>query len=110
MSQKKKELPATKAGTPAAQETRKPVQAFRVEDVSCSIWAREVQVQGKPRTFHSCTFERSYKDRDGSYRYTKTFDPDSLGKLVTLCHQASEWITEAQAMADQNTAAEQEAD
>ena len=88
------EQPAATTAANATQEAaRKPVTTIRVEDVSCSIWAREHLVQGKPKVFYSCTIERSYKDRDGRWRYTKSLDPDSLGQVVAVCQQASETIS-----------------
>src|SRR5689334_300709 len=86
------ETPAAEAATASQNAKPKPTQTFRVEDVSCSIWAREYTVQGKLRTFYSCTFERSYKARDGGYRYTKSFDLDSLGKLVAVAQKAAEYL------------------
>ena len=54
--------------------------------------AREAMVQGQPKTFYSVTMERSYKDRDGAWKYTKSFDQDSLGKIVSLAQQAEQTI------------------
>ena len=77
----------------AAQEAkRKPVATLRVEDCSASVWAREALVQGQPKIFYSVTLERSYKDRDGAWRYTRSFDANSLGKLGSLCQEAAEAI------------------
>lgn len=87
------EQPAAKtAAKPSQDAKRKPVATIRVEDCSASIWAREHVVQGEPRVFYSVSLERSYKDRDGAWRYTKSFDLESLGKVVSLCQQASETI------------------
>lgn len=83
--------PAT-AEQPSQDVKRKPAAVIRVDDCSASIWAREVMVQGQPRTFYSITLERSYKDRDGAWKYTKSFDADSLGKIVSLTQQAEEKI------------------
>lgn len=80
---------------------RSPVKTLRVEDCSASIWSRDFMVQGQMRTFISVTFERSYKDRDGAWKYTKSFDADSLGKLVALCQQASEAIPALQQAGEQ---------
>jgi len=78
----------------ASQEAkRKPVATLRAEDCSASVWAREALVQGKPTIFYSVTLERSYKARDGAWRYTRSFDASSLGKLVSLCHEAAETIS-----------------
>lgn len=94
MSKKNKEVASPTEAKPAATDKRRPIKTLHVEDVNCSIWAREHEYQGQLRTFYSCTFEHSYKDRDGTYRYTKSFDLDSLGKIVELCRQASDWISE----------------
>jgi hypothetical protein len=85
------QAPAT-AEQPSQDAKRKPVAVIRVDDCSASIWAREVMVQGQPKTFYSVTLERSYKDRDGAWKYTRSFDQDSLGKIVSLCQQAEEKI------------------
>lgn len=83
---------ATDAANALPEVVRKPVATIRAEDCSASIWAREHLVQGKPKTFYSISLERSYKDRDGRWRYTRSFDRDSLGAVVSLCQQASESI------------------
>ena len=99
---KPEEQPAAKDAAPVAK--RRPVKTLRVEDCSVSIWARDFVVQGQPRTFYSVTLERSYKDRDGQWRYTKSFELESLGKLVTLCQQASEFIHGLQQDAERSAA------
>jgi hypothetical protein len=91
---RKEESPAATDAAPAAK--RLPVKTFRIGDCSASIWAREFVAQGQPRTFYSTTLERSYKDRDGAWKYTKSFDLDSLGSVVALCQQASEAIAALQ--------------
>ena len=84
---------ATSATTSSPNAKKKPVATVRADDVSASVWAREFIVQGNPKSFYSVTLERSYKDRDGAWKYTKSFDADSLGKVVSVCQQASEAIT-----------------
>jgi hypothetical protein len=94
MVKKNKDVAGTKPAetTPSQDVKRKPAATIRVDDCSVSIWAREFVVRGEPKVFYSVTFERSYKDRDGGWKYTKSFDADSLGKIVTLCQQAEEKI------------------
>ena len=104
MAKKIKEDPGTTpegtAATEAAPATqgakRRPVQSFREGDVSASIWARRSEYQGKPVTFHSLSVERAYRDRDGSYRYTKNFDANDLGALLTVIQRSAEYISDAQ--------------
>lgn len=104
---KKKDVAAADSAAETAPEAkRRPVTTIRVEDCSASIWSRQHQYQGKQRVFYSVTLERSYKDRDGAWRYMRSFDPDSLGKIVSLCQQASEAVTELQ---KQDAAKQQEA-
>jgi hypothetical protein len=97
-STKRKKDAATRADTaaqaaPAAQDAkRRPVHTLRLDDCSASVWAREVTTQGAPRTFYSVTLERSYKDRDGTWKYVKSFDAESLGKVMSLCQQAGEYV------------------
>lgn len=90
---KTSEQPVAKEATSALPEAkRKPVATIRVDDCSASVWSREFVSQGKPKVFYSVTLERSYKDASGAWKYTKSFDGDSLGKVVSLCQQASETI------------------
>lgn len=81
------------AATDAAPAAKRlPVKTIRVGDCSASIWARDVIARGEPRTFYSVTLERSYKDGEGAWKYSKSFDADSLGSVVALCQQAGEAI------------------
>ena len=97
MAKKQKDLADTKSVATVASDAatavkRQPIKTIRVDDCSLSIWVREATVRREALKFYSCSFERSYKDRDGSWKYTKSFDWESLGKIVTLCQQASEAI------------------
>jgi hypothetical protein len=71
---------------------RRPLTTLRQGDVSGSIWARDHEARGQMTKFYSVTFERSYKDSTGKYCYTRSFNPDDLGALMSLCQQAGEYI------------------
>lgn len=94
-TKKNKDVAAREAAetTPSPEAKRKPEKTFRVEDCSATIWPREIAIKGQQKVFRTISFERSYKDRDGAWRYTKSFDPESLGKIVSLCQQASEYLS-----------------
>jgi hypothetical protein len=84
---------APKTAPPAPQdEKRRPIQSFREDDVSASVWARQHMVRGQLLTFYSVTLERSYRDNTGQYRYTKIFDGDCLGRLAAVIQKAAEYI------------------
>ena len=91
ISKKKKDVPSARAET-AADPASGPVKVLRIDEVSASIFARTRTVQGEPLTFHSVSFSRSYKDAAGERKYTKNFDTDDLGAIVSLAQQASEYI------------------
>jgi len=40
----------------------------------------------------SVSFTRSYKDAAGRYQYTKSFDAEDLGKVVSVAQQATEYL------------------
>ncbi len=69
-----------------------PVKVFRLDDVSVSLFARQRSFQGRPATFHSASFSRSYKDAAGERKYTKNFDADDLGKVAELSQMAAQHI------------------
>ena len=81
----------TAAKDTATAAKRQPIKTIRVDDCSASIWARDAVIRGDSVRFFSVSFERSYKGKDG-WKYTKSFDAESLGKVITLCQQASEAI------------------
>jgi hypothetical protein len=87
-------VPETNPANASLDAKRRPLRTIRVDDCSASIWAREYVVQGQPKLFYTVMLERSYKDRDGLWKYSRSFDPESLGKIVALCQQASEVIHE----------------
>ena len=69
-----------------------PVKVFKAEDVSASVFVRDVPVKGEVRTFYSVSFSRSYRDSKNERRYVKSFNLEDLGKVVTVAQQADEYI------------------
>jgi hypothetical protein len=92
MSHKKNKDVSSDAEAAPAPAKRLPVKTIRVGDVSASVWERLHQTKDGTLTFYSVSFERSYKDRDGAYRYTRSFDPECLGRLVAVVQEASEYL------------------
>jgi hypothetical protein len=79
-----------------AEPKNRPLQTYREGDLSVSIWRREVN----GRVFHSCSFERTYRDAKGEYRYTRYFGLDDLGRVISLAQRASEYLQELASEAD----------
>lgn len=88
MDDKKKKAPA-----PAeADQANGPIKVFVLDDVSASVFSRDVPVNGQERTFYSVSFSRSYRDSSGTRKYVKTFNLEDLAKVVTVAQQADEHI------------------
>ena len=68
-------------------------ETLRVDDVSASIWPRSITVKGVAKTLYSVTFERSYKT-EFAYKYTRSFDPQSLPRLVEVIRQTEAALKE----------------
>ena len=105
-SRKKNESAATKEVAETAEKSRTPISTLRKGDCSVSIWHRTFAVKGKLTTFFSCSFERSYRDKDQTWRNTKSFGSDDLPKIVLLCQKAETTIAELRASDGEPTAAQ----
>ena len=69
-----------------------PMTTLWVDDVGASIWSREVTVKGEPITYYAVSLERSYRDRDGIRKYSKSFDMEHLPKVIEVCKQTHDWL------------------
>jgi hypothetical protein len=76
----------------ADEAVRAPVKVFRIDDVSASVFAAERQFRGGPVTFYTVSFSRSYQDKDGRRRYTKTFEADDLARVMQLAQEAGDYL------------------
>ena len=88
---KTKDVPSTTEEAPAPAKRYMPIKTIRAETCPRRSGPREHQTNGRTRTFYSVTFD-AYKDRDGAYRYTKSFDANDLVRLVTAAQEASEYL------------------
>lgn len=78
MSLKKKET--------AKSETKPPVAKLRAGLITASIWERSSEKNG---TFYAVTFERRYRDAEGNWHSSHSYDELdllALAKLADLAH------------------------
>ena len=66
----------------------KPVQEFRIRYVRAAIWKNETG--NVPR--YNVTFKRIYKDSEGNWKSTSSFDRDDLLLVAKLADQAHTFI------------------
>jgi hypothetical protein len=57
---------------------------LRIGLINAAVWKRVVN----ENTFHSVTFERRYRDGEGNWKSTHSFDTDDLLVLAKLADQA----------------------
>jgi len=65
---------------------RKPASKVSLYPISCAIWRNENQ---KGEAFYSATFERTYKDKEGKYQSSDSFNAQDLlllAKVADLAH------------------------
>ena len=66
----------------------KPATTLRRGIVKATIWEN----LSKNGLFFSTTFSRSYKDHSGMWRNGISFGLNDLEGLLTVAHEAKEWI------------------
>jgi hypothetical protein len=82
--------PTTPAATDAAS---KPVQVFRRDAISVSIFANETLRDGKPAVFYKATISKIYKRKDSEgFARTSSFEAKDFPTIRTLLIQAGAFI------------------
>jgi hypothetical protein len=82
---------ATKTKKAQTTETAKPpVAKLRLGLLNATIWERTTE----KGSFHSVTFERRYRDGEGNWHTTHSYDVNDLLTLAKLVDQAHSKIVE----------------
>jgi hypothetical protein len=68
----------------------KPVKQFRIGLISAAVWRREAG----GNTFHSVTIDRSYKDEDGNWQRTNSYDVGDLFIVKLLAEKAAQFLAD----------------
>ena len=77
----------------STETAKPPVAKLRLGLLNASIWERATE----SGTFHSVTFERRYRDSEGNWHSTHSYDLSDLLALSKLADQAHSKILELQA-------------
>jgi hypothetical protein len=88
-----------------SSSNKKPVSKVTMYPVSAAIWRNE---NGKGEAFYNVTFERSYKDDDGKWQRSGSFNAGELLLLAKVADLAHSKIHELRA-GDRNPQPEDEA-
>jgi hypothetical protein len=76
----------------SSESAKPPVAKLRLGLINASIWERATD-NGK---FHSVTFERRYRDANGEWHSTHSYDTSDLLSLAKLADQAHTEINRLQ--------------
>jgi hypothetical protein len=68
----------------STESAKPPVAKLRIGLINATIWERATE-SGK---FHSVTFERRYRDGNGDWHSTHSYDASDLLSLAKLADQA----------------------
>jgi hypothetical protein len=68
--------------------TKNQLTRFDAGNIKATIW----QNASENGPFFATTFSRPFKDQSGSWRNGTSFGLNDLEALVTVAHQAKEWI------------------
>ena len=85
-------------------DSKKPAAKITLYPVSAAIWANETE----KGVFYSVTFERSYKDDDGTWQSSSSFSLSELLLLSKVADQAHSKVYELRAK-DRNAQPEDQA-
>lgn len=89
-----KEVAVTKT-VESGSTTNRPVKTFRIDDISCSIWARTF-TRVEPVTMYSVSYQRSFRNVQGEWKHSQYFNLGDLPKIVSLSQQAEEFVHDLQ--------------
>jgi len=84
--------------------SKKPAAKVSLYPVSAAIWRNTTE---KGAAFYSVTFERSYKDKEGKWKSSDSFNSDDLLLLAKVADMAHTQIVSLRANDRQAQAEEQ---
>jgi len=72
------------------KEVEYPEKTFRIGRITCALWKREVEIEGRSRTRFSAKLQKSYKDpKSGEWQsYDMYLSPVELPVLEALIRKA----------------------
>lgn len=69
-----------------------PLKSFKSGAISVAIWENSSVKDGQTFKYQTVTFERRYKDRDGSWKSTNNLRVNDIPKATLILHKAYEYL------------------
>lgn len=73
-------------------QNNKPQKKFSAGGISAAIWSNHIVVEGEERELQTVSLERSYKDKDGSWRTSHSLRISDLPKAQIVLQKAFEHL------------------
>jgi hypothetical protein len=70
--------------------TNKPTMKYSCGSVSVAVWDNEIETPNGTRTVQRVTVDRSYKDKDGAWKHTDSFNVNDIPRLMLALQKAFE--------------------
>lgn len=70
----------------------KPEHKIRFGAVTATIWSRTVEKYGRSFTMRQVTLDRSYKDGEGAWKSTNSYDLNDVPKAIVALARAYQYI------------------
>jgi len=70
--------------------TNKPTKKIGCGAVSVAVWANEIETANGTKPVERVTVDRRYKDKDGEWKSTGSFDTNDVPKLILGLQKAYE--------------------
>ncbi len=72
---------------------KRPEKEFASGAIRATIWNNEnLSKEGKPMTFRTVSFERSYKDKNGDWKTTSALRVNDIPRASLVLNKAYEYI------------------
>lgn len=65
-----------------------PLKKFRAGGVSCALFENDVTFKGQTRQILKACIQRRYKDRDGNWKSTTSFDKNEVAAAIFVLMKA----------------------
>ena len=75
---------------------RKPVAKIKAGLVTAALWENEISVNGRNVTMLKATVERRFKDKNGTWKSSGSFDRNDIPMAIYCLQRAFEKIIEVQ--------------
>ena len=72
--------------------TAKPEKEFRAGTVRATIWENTIEKNGETFNIPGIQIERRYRDKDGEWKTTNSFQKNDLANLGIVVYEAQRYL------------------